>query len=106
MADRFATLIVGQGESATLTPLTQEQHGHLLQNGMDYDYTDPSTGQLKHFHIAFLPFYVFARHFPPNPCTPFPVFITHGRAPFLFQGCVSDPLPYLEDERMLYFDEK
>ncbi|MFJ8260056.1 hypothetical protein ACIQ4Z_23135, partial [Peribacillus asahii] len=89
---RFATLIVGHGNSTTLTPLTQEQYDDLLKNGMEYADTDPLTGQLKHFYIFFLPFFVLTRHFPQSSCTPAPVFITSGQVPFLFQGCISGTL--------------
>jgi hypothetical protein len=89
MADSFASLIVGEGDFATKTPLSKQQYYDLLQNGMDYVENDSSTEKLKRVHIVFLPYYVFTRHYPPSPCNPVPVFIVLGRTPFLYQGCIS-----------------
>jgi hypothetical protein len=90
MADSFAVLIIGEGDSATVTPLTEEQYNDFLQNGMDYDMTDPSTGQLRSFRIKFIPMHVIqSGHYPPNPCTPVNLFMTRQ----VFQGCASGPAP-------------
>lgn len=82
MADSYAELIIGEGDSATVTPLTEEQFNDL---------PDLATGQLQRVHILFIPEHVInSGHYPPNPCTPIPVFMFRGRfgqARQTFQGC-------------------